>query len=246
MGVKERRTKILLAFFLLSGEELKPVEMDKKFLQLFDLSFNQKTKSTLNILQKHGQVVKNFEDKNFFQLTEKGFHELCLDFPSLRFIRDTWDGKWRILSYEIPEKKREIRDKLRREVAGWGLGPWHRSFWLTPHPIIPYLQDLVAGKEEKEYVQAFESDHVFGEREVLIEKVWKKNELNSKYKELFKKWHEILSKEEDKIEKLSQIINNYVVLLRQDPGLPQELMGKSWIGFEAFRIFEEIRSILLA
>ena len=58
--------------------------------------------------------------------------------------------------------------------------------------------------------------------------------------------HEVLSKEEDKIRKFSQIINNYVVLLRQDPGLPEELIGKDWIGFEAFHIFEEIRPILLA
>ena len=38
--------------------------------------------------------------------------------------------KWRIISYEIPEAKRELRDRLRREMQGWGLGPWHRSFGL--------------------------------------------------------------------------------------------------------------------
>ena len=149
------------------------------------------------------------------------------------------------MSYEIPEKKRDLRDKLRREVAGWGLGPWHRSFWLTPHPIIKELQDLVSGKEEEKDIQAFEADHVFGERSILIEKVWGKEELDKKYRNMFKKWHIILSEDQEKTEKLKKVVLEYIQLLREDPGLPSELVGENWIGFESFNIFKEIRGILL-
>jgi phenylacetic acid degradation operon negative regulatory protein len=131
-------------------------------------------------------------------------------------------------------------------MQGWGLGPWHRSFWLTPHPVIDALKTLVTGKTEEQYIQAFESDHSFGNRDVLIEKVWGKSALDKKYRELFKKWHEILSKDGDKVEKFRSVINEYITLLRLDPGLPVELMGESWIGYEAMNIFKEIRSILLS
>jgi len=161
-------------------------------------------------------------------------------------MKYSWDGKWRILSYEIPEKKRELRDKLRREVAGWGLGPWHRSFWLTPHPITDNLKELISQKEEEQYVQAFEADHVFGNRDILIEKVWNKADLDRKYRELFKKWHSLLSTEEEKTEKFRKVISEYVNILKIDPGLPVELVGQTWIGYEAFNIYKEIRGILLS
>jgi phenylacetic acid degradation operon negative regulatory protein len=117
---------------------------------------------------------------------------------------------------------------------------------VNSHPVIEILKNLVTGKAEEQYVQAFESDHAFGNRDVLIEKVWGKSALDKKYRELFKKWHEILSKDGDKAQKFSRVINEYITLLRMDPGLPIELMGQSWIGYEAMNIFKEIRGILLS
>lgn len=257
MGIKERRTKILLSLFLLSDVNFSPVAIDTRVQKIFDLSLNQKTRGTLSGMIKEGLIEKNQASSTNIQkqddnrdssyiLTDKGFRELCLSFPFFRFLKDSWDGKWRIISYEIPESKREIRDRLRREMQGWGLGPWHRSFWLTPHPIIEDLRLLVEKKEEEKYMQAFESDHSFGDREVLIEKVWGKSALENKYRNLFKKWHEILSKEGDKADKLRTIIGEYIVLLREDPGLPKDLVGEKWLGLEAFNIFKEIRGILLS
>ncbi len=283
MAVKERRTKILLALFLLTDVHFDFIALDEKAQNVFDIYFNQKTRGTLSGLLKEGKiekmslpdinttgkVVKELEtsisdssiaqtqseldtamhapssDQGMYKITEKGFHELCLNFPIFRFMKETWDGKWRILSYEIPEKKRDLRDRLRREVAGWGLGPWHRSFWITPHPIIGNLKLLVSQKEEEQYIQAFESEHVFGDREILIEKVWQKSSIDKKYRELFKRWHDILSKNEDKLTKFKTVVDEYIELLRLDPGLPVNLIGKTWIGYEAFQIFKEIRGILL-
>lgn len=252
MAIKERRTKILLALYLLSDVDLSFISLDEKMQKIFDISLNQKTRGTIAGLLKGELITKTvFEQKSLdkdslYKLTDKGFSELCLKFPFFRFLKEKWDGKWRIISYEIPEKKREIRDRLRREMQGWGLGPWHRSFWITPHPILPTLKSLTSQKEEEKYIQAFEADHTFGDREILIEKVWGKTTLDKSYRELFKKWHEILSSENEKVEKLRKVIGEYINLLRQDPGLPAELVGESWIGFEGWNIFKEIRSILLS
>lgn len=246
MGIKERRSKILLAFCLLGGKSAKPVEIDEMFLKVFDLSLNQKTKSTVHALIKKGSLAVDTSKKNTYSLTDVGFVEVGREFPYFRFFKQEWDGVWRVLSYEIPEKKRELRDRLRREVASWGLGPWHRSFWLTPHPIIVDLKNLVAGKEEQQYIQAFEASHVFGDREVLIEKVWGKIRLQELYKGLFKQWHDILSKDMAKLDKLSMIVNSYINVIRLDPGLPKELLGKTWIGYEALDLFSEIKEILLS
>lgn len=270
MAIKERRTKILLLLYILSVGEFSPVLIDERIQKIFDLTFNQKTRGTLSGMLKEELIEKSeikeqktedrksddlsseksdfrsqSSDISGYKLTKKGFYELCLEFPFFRFLVDNWDKKWRILSYEIPEKKRDLRDRLRREVAGWGLGPWHRSFWLTPHPITANVQKLVSQKEEEKFIQVFEADHSFGNREILIEKVWGKNQLEKKYREMFKKWHDVLASDADKVDKLTKVVNEYVTLLRLDPGLPKDLIGEKWIGFEAYNIFKEIRSILL-
>lgn len=267
MGIKERRTRILLAVFLLKDTDFDWVSFNQGERKIFDIAANRKTAATISGLVREGLLEKlpivnpdqerelgerkftdqksNLQDSNSYKLTEKGFYHLCLKFPFFRFLKDNWDGKWRIISYEIPEKKRRLRDRLRREVAGWGLGPWHRSFWLTPHPIIKNLRELVFGKEEEKYIQAFEADHVFGPGEVLVEKVWNKSELDKKYRQVFKIWHEVLSRQGDKIEKFKKVVSPYVDILKQDPGLPREIIGQNWIGFEGWNIYKEIRGILV-
>ena len=251
MGVKDRGTKILLILMLLGGKDFSNVVFDGRVKKAADLVFNQKTKGILSSMIKDGVIKKNEnkdsgEQNNLpkYNLTEKGFYELCLKFPFFRFLKEDWDSKWRIISYEIPETKRHLRDRLRREMEGWGLGPWHRSFWITPHPIIPDLRQLVFGKEEEQYVQAFEADHAFGDKDILIEKVWEKSNLDKKYRELFKKWHDILSSQKERLEKFTVVINSYVRVLKEDPGLPMDLLGKNWIGYESWSIFKEIKGIL--
>ncbi len=256
MGIKERKTKLFVALVLLGDLAYSPVTFDERIQKLFDISLNPKTKATFRAMEKKGYISKITTETDSgtssrnapvtYRLTDDGYHMLCLEFPYFRFLKYDWDGKWRILSYEIPEKKREMRDRLRREVSGWGLGPWHRSFWITPHPIIPHLQSLISNKEEEKYVQAFESDHVVGNQDVLIEKVWGTKDLAAEYKKLFKKWHDILSTDQDKVAKMMKVTAEYVNILRKDPGLPKQLVGESWIGFESFSIFKEIRSILLS
>jgi len=240
------------------------IEIDQRLQHVFDLAFNQKTRGTLSGLLKNLLVEKkeinlskqetsnqkevaNYLDagKTYYRLTEKGYTSLCLEFPFFRYVKDQWDGAWRIISYEIPEVKRELRDKLRREMRGWGLGPWHRSFWITPHPIIGTLRDRVFGKQEEKYVQAFESTHVFGNLGELVEKVWQKSKLEKKYRELFKKWHDILTTEKRNEYKMQEVLSHYVDILREDPGLPQVIVGRRWIGFEAISIFKQIKNILL-
>lgn len=247
MGIKDRRTQILLTLQLIDPTGSKFVDMNSNLSSSFGLEFNKKTSSALYQLELDGLVTKleNIPGTFSFSITGLGFDELCLRFPFFRFSKQEWDSNYRILSYEIPEKKRELRDRLRRSVSGWGLGPWHRSFWITPHPIIPALRQLVSQKEEEQYIQAFESIHVFGDNSILIEKVWNIKYIEAQYKKMFKRWHEILSTTDSNEIKLRHIVNSYVDLLNIDPGLPKQLVGDKWIGFEANNIFNEIKDILV-
>lgn len=246
MPIKDRKTKLLLLLHLQGADKNIPFVIDEILMDAFDLSMSQKTKGSLSSLLKDALIEKDqTHGDTRYLLTDKGFTELCLEFPYFRFLQSEWDGMWRILSYEIPESKRFIRDRFRREMRGWGLGPWHRSFWLTPHPILEDLKELTYGREEGAYIQAFEATHVVGDIDTLVEKVWQKSELEKTYRDLFKQWHLILSSSKDQNEKFKEILYLLIRTIRTDPGLPSRLVGRNWIGYEAFTLFKEIRSILL-
>ncbi len=244
MGIKERATSILLLLFLMGGVERRAVDLSAELLGVFELPNNAKTRSTLRKLAKEG-IIKQSKD-SAYQITPAGIDLLALTFPAVRYYFSDWDGVWRVISYEIPENKRKVRDALRRKMSGWGLGPWHRSFWITPHPVLNEFKTLMGTLIPVEYAQAFEATHILGDISVLVDKVWHRQELEKQYKQLFKTWHTILSDEHTQTKKLQLALFAYVNVLKDDPGLPKELLGEGWVGYESMTIFQDIRTILYA
>ena len=102
MPVKERRTKILLLLFLTKDISFDFVQLDELLLELFDLSLNQKTKGTLSAMLKEGLIEKHdgtSENGSSYRMTDRGFHQLCLEFPAFRYMKEEWDGVWSYLLY---------------------------------------------------------------------------------------------------------------------------------------------------
>jgi DNA-binding transcriptional regulator PaaX len=54
-----------------------------------------------------------------------------------------WDGKWHIVLFDFPEKKRPYRDYLRLTLKRMGFNEFQRSTWISPHPILGALQELI-------------------------------------------------------------------------------------------------------
>lgn len=45
----------------------------------------------------------------------------------------TWDGKWRIVAFDIPEKYAAVRDKMRDILKRAGFQKLQQSIWIFPH-----------------------------------------------------------------------------------------------------------------
>lgn len=45
-----------------------------------------------------------------------------------------WDGKWRILMFDIREKRRQVRTQLRKLLVGAGFLHLQDSVWIYPYP----------------------------------------------------------------------------------------------------------------
>ncbi len=62
------------------------------------------------------------------------------------FEEKGWDGKWRIVIFDIPEEKRIIRNLFRRNLKKWGFKHLQKSVWISKRDVFEkltnYLKDL--------------------------------------------------------------------------------------------------------
>lgn len=103
-------------------------------------------------LRQAGYIEKNIDgDKVVLKLTLLGKEALG---------RETgeWDGKWRVVIFDIPENKRVIRDLFRRRLKEWGFKNWQKSVWITKRDITTRLRQLIAQLEITPWVAVIESD----------------------------------------------------------------------------------------
>ncbi len=91
----------------------------------------------LNRLEQNGFVtVTGKYAERRIEITKKGrevmeqieFGEYVIPEPAF------WDGKWRVLIFDIREKRRRIRTQLRRLLHGAGFVRVQDSVWVYPYP----------------------------------------------------------------------------------------------------------------
>jgi DNA-binding transcriptional regulator PaaX len=106
------------------------------------------------------------------QITDRGREYLMrCELTHAEFIPPKkWDGKWRLVVFDVPERWRYLRDNLREHLLRLGLYPIQKSVWLFPYPCDDLVQlikvDLGLGRN----VQYFTTKS-FADREE--EKLWR-------------------------------------------------------------------------
>lgn len=87
-------------------------------------------------------------------LTEKGkLRALTFHFEKMKVERKTWDGKWRIVVFDIPEKKRHGRDALREKLCELGFYELQKSVLVFPYPCQDELDFLIEYFGLRRYVR---------------------------------------------------------------------------------------------
>jgi DNA-binding transcriptional regulator PaaX len=69
-----------------------------------------------------------------FILTEKGkLRALTYNFENMDIEKKSWDGKWRIVAFDIPEKLKVGRDALRAKLKKLGFMELQKSVFVFPY-----------------------------------------------------------------------------------------------------------------
>lgn len=79
------------------------------------------------------------ERNQHFTITEKGKLKILW----LHRPMKEWDGKWRIVIFDIPEEKRKLRNLFRRRLITLGFRFLQESVWISPYNIADKVEDLI-------------------------------------------------------------------------------------------------------
>lgn len=101
-------------------------------------------------------IDKEAGGKSFFNLvlTKKGkFKSLDCQLDNLKSKKTEWDGKWRMVAFDIPDKYKTGRDALRRKLGSIGFCKLQESIFITPIDCIKEMKLLVDFFELEKYVR---------------------------------------------------------------------------------------------
>ena len=116
---------------------------------------------------KQAGIIKEYlkGKEHFIKLTKKGKKRLKhYSISALEIERPKkWDGKWRLVIFDIPDDKRVVRDLLRRKLENLGFFKLQESVYVFPFEcaapisylkrayfISPYVQYILADRIETE------------------------------------------------------------------------------------------------
>ena len=120
-------------------EELKdPLHLvSKSYDQMYGWVPDQYKKHHFNHLVwrslRAGYIEKIEKDGEIYiRITSSGAKMIQRDFPLLSLQNKTWDHKWRIVAFDIPEELKEKRDALRFVLKRAGFVKMQQSIWIHP------------------------------------------------------------------------------------------------------------------
>jgi phenylacetic acid degradation operon negative regulatory protein len=168
------------------------------------------------------------------QITEAGKKRLAAILPTYDEKR-IWDGRLHLITYDIPESKRNDRALLREHLRIIGCGMLQESVWITPYNPIDMIRSFIddhrlAGTI---IISDLGKDGSIGEEDTtdLVVRVYHLDALEERYENLL---HEIRD---------TKVIDHWMIMryfsiLRDDPQLPFALLPKWWKGDKVYQLLQ--------
>ncbi len=213
----------------------------------------QSVRAAISRMNKQGWVESEKQgNKSYYSLTSIG--KKRIEEAAKRIYKlepNSWDGKWRILMYNIPEEKRNIRDELRQELVWSGFGSLSNSCWISPNPLEDQVKDLIDKYDISSYVNFFLASYEGpDENKSLITKCWDLDNINERYESFIREYSQKYVIDKNKIDKgevtdgqcfveRTILVHEYRKFLFIDPGLPVELLPEKWLGDSAAALFTD-------
>lgn len=230
-----------------------------KLMNNFGISESSVRGATLRMVQQGLLTVRKIGNNSYYSLSEIGKRRIE---DGVKRVYSTeskkWDGYWRIVTYSIPEEKRNIRNQIRKELIWTGFGLISNSILVSPNSVEKQVLEMIRTYDLEDNIIFFTSSSVLShDNHGLMEKGWDFKQIDEEYKQFIEKytkkyedlkediWKERLTDEESFIERAA-LVHEYRKFLFKDPGFPNELLPSNWSGTKARDLFWNIHQLISA
>ncbi len=99
-----------------------------------------------------------------FILSQEGKREaLTYDIDNMKIPKEPWDKKWRIVTFDIPEKIKKVREAFRHHLKNLGFKELHRSVFVLPYNCKKEVEYIVEFYNARRFVRYIEAIHIDNE-----------------------------------------------------------------------------------
>jgi len=177
------------------------------------------------------------------RLTEAGHtHALGGRDPEARWDR-AWDGKWRVVLFDVPMEKKQLRNKLRRSLRARAFGCLQQSVWITPDPLDEETKIFQQAETDTKSLLTLEARPATGESdEEIVLQAWDFEEINRRYSKVLEIIEQRPEQQLDtesaagKFRKWAgQERAAWFAVMEKDPLLPANLLPPGYLGRKAWQ-----------
>ena len=204
----------------------------------------QAARSTLTRMVRRGLLDRQQHGRRAYFTLTRDSRALLLEGRERIFapapVRQRWDGEWTLLSFSIPESRRDERHRLRARLAWNGFGLLRDGLWLAPGRA--EVGRLIADLGLEKHVDVFAA-RALAPTDVaeLVERAWDLDDLRGRYGAFAARWAagQAPAPPGDLATQIS-LITEWRHILREDPLLPADYLPADWPALEAARLFHRL------
>lgn len=189
-------------------------------------------------MSKVKEIEKELKDGEvYLKLTSKGGSFFNEKISLKNLSKKEWDGKWRLVIFDIKEIERSLRDKLREKLKKWGFVMWQESVYISPHPILDAIDEFLKVKKLFPKVVTLEAETIGiknPDRFAWI--IFKLGDLEKRYLDLKAKIKKIKKNKKN----IEEVLREFEELILIDPFLPKGLIKKDWLRDEISSMIRDL------
>lgn len=121
-------------------------------------------------LKRDGMIRGYVEGKKeFLEITDKGVERAKKAYLEIIEIKNPkkWDGKWRIIIFDIPEKERGARDGIRSKLYSLGFKQIQKSVFVYPFECSKEIYYICNYYRARKYIKYMIANIIEGEDEII-------------------------------------------------------------------------------
>lgn len=132
-------------------------EKDREAWKQFNPSYLKRTlermrkEKLVKIVERDGQQIVELTKNGRRRIIKYSLENLSIDKPGV------WDGRWRLVLYDVPHRRKQLRDVFRQTLKSLGFYQLQESVWLFPYPCeaqVSFLREFYGVGNEVFYAVA--------------------------------------------------------------------------------------------